>query len=136
MSDSPEKLILEFWEANLEEQLATASVFNTGPDDDDQPLPYATLEVDVDTGPRTNTGGYRNGTLVLALFHRDWKPGLDIVTTFYKTIQPLGGAMVTMDGDGISLDNFRLESGGDTKEADGTRHFLHTYTFRIHETGE
>jgi len=136
MSDSPEKLILEFWQTNLNGDLSVDSVFNGGPNDDDQALPYAVIDVDTAGGPRTNTGGYRNGELTLELYHRNWKTGLDIVTKFFKTIQPLGGPMVVLSGDGIRLDNFQLVDGGDTKEQDGTHFFLHSYTFRIHDIGE
>lgn len=136
MSDSPEKLILAFWESNLDSLLSADRVFNTAPDDDEESPPYAVIDVDIEQGPRTNTGGYRNGQLTLELFHENWKTGLDIVTAFYKTIQPLGAPMIVLKGSGIRLDNFRHESGGDTREPDGMRHFLHNYTFRIHDIEE
>lgn len=128
MSDSAEKLILDFWSSRMSDLLSADNVFNGSPEYDDELLPYLAFSVRVGEGHQTNSSGYLAGELSFDLFHKTWRTGLNVVTELRRRL-----VTETLTGSGITLDNFRLEFGGDMKEPDGVHHFAHSYTFRIHE---
>lgn len=131
MSDSVEKLILQFWGVHMADQLGAERVFNQGPEDDNEPLPYVTFDVTVEGGPRTNTGGYDEAEVAFEVFCRVWRDGLNIVTQLKSKLED-----ATLAGSGVLLDRFRFDAGGHSREPDGVHHFIHTYSLRLHQEQE
>lgn len=127
MSDTIEKLLLDFWEAEMSGDLATANVFTSHPQDEDHPLPYAVLSLETQADILTNTGaGVDGGDLTVEVFHENWRTAMALVTNLRGKLRNK-----ELSGDGAQVSNIRFQSGNYTQEPDMVWHFLHSYELRI-----
>jgi hypothetical protein len=126
---TPEAVLHNFWQQNLDWLLPASKVFTQRPEDDAIALPYACLDLSYARGVESSGDSYDTAELILEIYHHTWGQGLAIVSEFRRLTR---GAATITGGDYI-LDCFSLSDGRDERLEDGTSLFTHTYSLRISE---
>lgn len=133
MSDSslttPEAVLQEFWQQNLDWLMPAAKVFTVRPEDDTVRPPYVCLDLVYAKGAESTGDSYDSAELIIEVYHDIWGVGLSIVSEFRRLTR--GPLQIT--GGGYTLDCFTLVDGRDDRQEDGTSLFTHTYSLRISE---
>ena len=106
--------------------LPAASLFTGQVRDENQALPYATVNIQRTSGIHTNTGRTYEAELEFELFSRSWSEGRGLCDELYDQLDN-----ASLSGSGITITRARFRQEWYLQEPDGVEHFLQRYSLTI-----